>query len=115
MKRRSNIIDEIGNKYGKLLITERANNRVNNSAAFWTYLCDCGNTGEVEGTYLRRGKRNSCGCAVVKNEIGNKYGNLIVTERIPNKLRPKKVFCYAFLNMEFTIVVAQETGMIFYQ
>ena len=39
-------IDLTGNRYGRLVIVERAENRITNSGqtkAMWKCLCDCGN------------------------------------------------------------------------
>lgn len=78
--------DEIGNRYGRLLVTERLENV--GSAAVWKCLCDCGNTKQILGITLRQGRR-SCGCDVkdrlkklsnnrLMDLIGNSYGKLVV-------------------------------------
>lgn len=55
------VINEIGNKYGRLTVIERA---PNDSAgrAHWICKCECGNTTIVRGTTLRSGATQSCGC-----------------------------------------------------
>ena len=53
-------IDEIGNKYGKLIVESREGTR--GSKATWNCKCDCGQTRVVSGDLLRRGKTKSCGC-----------------------------------------------------
>ena len=54
------VINEIGNKHGKLLVIDRADN-INNRAA-WICKCDCGNYITVIGKELRNGHTKSCGC-----------------------------------------------------
>ena len=58
--------DEVGNKYGRLLVIRRATEeeypRKAGKPAIWLCKCDCGNTTFAAGTELRNGKRTSCGC-----------------------------------------------------
>ena len=54
-------IDEIGNRYGRLLVLERAPN-CKHRFAQWLCRCDCDNLTTVRGTNLRNGKTISCGC-----------------------------------------------------
>lgn len=84
------VINEIGNKYGRLTVIERA---PNDSAgrAHWICKCECGNTTIVRGTTLRSGATQSCGClqkeAASKNGnnlIGQKFGRLLVIEQDKN-------------------------------
>lgn len=54
------VIDEIGNRYGKLVVVERATDI--GTLAAWVCKCDCGGTRTVRGAELRRGRAESCGC-----------------------------------------------------
>lgn len=79
----SGLINEIGNRYGKLIVLEDAGNI--KGVHKWKCKCDCGNFVVVAGVKLRSGHTKSCGClkneigsTLSKNEIGNKYGNLTV-------------------------------------
>ena len=56
-----NGIDETGKRYGKLLVLKRSD-RTDGSHIFWHCQCDCGNTCDVNGTYLRQGISTNCGC-----------------------------------------------------
>lgn len=51
--------DEIGNRYGSLLVVSRAENH--GTRAAWACKCDCGNTTIVAGKTLRSGLTRSCG------------------------------------------------------
>ncbi len=68
--RQANIINEAGNKYGKLTVVEIDTKppRVDRHGIYWVCECDCGNTVSVFGDYLRNGSTSSCGCIVSKNE-----------------------------------------------
>lgn len=80
------IVDETGNRYGRLLVTgpaPRADNRP--GAARWFCQCDCGKVINTRGCALRMGKAKSCGCinremltAKYKDETGKRYGRLVV-------------------------------------
>lgn len=75
--------NEIGNKYGRLMVLERAPRPEGRpKGAYWLCQCECGNQKIIRGADLRAGSINSCGCLwgkhSIKNEIGNKYGRLTV-------------------------------------
>ena len=54
------LINEVGNKYERLTVIARAENK--GTRANWLCLCDCGNEIEVDGKKLRTGHTKSCGC-----------------------------------------------------
>lgn len=60
-------INEIGNKYGKLTVLERAGSN-KRGRALWLCECECGNKKVFEGSQLRYGKITSCGCENSKGE-----------------------------------------------
>ena len=70
--------DITGDRYGRLLVLSRAENKGNLVA--WNCLCDCGNTVIVRAGGLRTGNTKSCGCFVtdsrrerlLANPIGGK-------------------------------------------
>ena len=82
-------IDETGNKYGRLTVLKKAEQRTSSGSVKWICQCECGNLVEVAGDVLRRGLTVSCGCfqkqKVVKDEIGHKYGKLTVLQRAANR------------------------------
>jgi len=55
------LIDETGNRYGRLVIIERAPNG-KHGAARWLCQCDCGGQTVAAGNSLRSGHTKSCGC-----------------------------------------------------
>lgn len=62
------LIDLTGQRFGKLLVVERAENK--GIQPVWKCICDCGTVSYVMGTNLRRenGTR-SCGCINSKGEL----------------------------------------------
>lgn len=64
----ANSINEIGNKYGKLIVLSKAETPNNKYGCYWRCQCDCGNVAIVKGDYLRNGDTKSCGCLNSKNE-----------------------------------------------
>ncbi len=76
----STFIDETGNRYGKLVVIKQVDNSKCNRIQ-WLCQCDCGNAKIVEGTKLRGGFRNNCGCLRAKNIIGQRFGRLIAISR----------------------------------
>lgn len=77
-------INQIGNRYGKLIVIEQAKERYHGHVS-WVCKCDCGKEIIAPGTFLRNGKIKSCGCYHLKNEIGNKYGRLLVIAKTQKK------------------------------
>ena len=64
----SSLISLIGNRYGKLTVTERAeNNRFGHVC--YKCKCDCGGEVIVDSTHLRNGNTNFCGCIKSKGEM----------------------------------------------
>ena len=54
------LINEIGNKYGKLTVIDKI--RPDNKTTYWKCQCECGNIIYVVGSSLRNGHTTSCGC-----------------------------------------------------
>lgn len=57
----SRLIDLTGQRFGKLLVVERAENTLQGQAR-WRCKCDCGNESIVRGADLRLGNTITCGC-----------------------------------------------------
>lgn len=68
MKQKQNFI---GQRFGKLLITDFVDMR--NRHSRWAAICDCGNTSVAWGSSLKSGHTNSCGCLRV--DVGVINGN----------------------------------------
>lgn len=91
--------DLTGKHFGKLTVLYRVRNTGATRGAKWKCLCSCGNTVEVLAANLKRNHTLSCGCLQKEktsesrfiNEIGNKYGRLIVIERGEDYISPSKV------------------------
>ena len=76
--------DLIGNRYGKLLVIERAENNKRGNTQ-WLCKCDCGKTKVALGYDLTHGRTVSCGCNNIgkpsKKRVditGKRYGKLVV-------------------------------------
>lgn len=63
-------IDEVGNRYGKLTVTER-HGLDNQGVITWLCLCDCGNEVIARGRDLRYGNIVSCKCERIKRAHAN--------------------------------------------
>lgn len=97
------IKNEIGNRYGRLVVIERAY-KEGETRAFWKCRCECGNEVIVSGKQLRSGNTTSCGCYRAellreKNlkdsgvQIGNTYGYLTVIQKGELKNRHQHWIC----------------------
>jgi hypothetical protein len=62
--------DESGNRYGKLVVQNRAESAPSGQAQ-WSCKCDCGNVVVVRGGCLRSGHTKSCGCSKTDRALPN--------------------------------------------
>ncbi len=88
-KKNENETREIGNRYGKLVVTEFSE-RTSYGKIIWKCLCDCGNEVFVQTGHLHSGAQTSCGKCYKKpynfiDETGNKYGKLTVLRHVGSK------------------------------
>lgn len=75
-------INEIGNRYGRLIVLEKSDNYISpngNQAVMWKCLCDCGNVTIVHGNSLRRGLTISCGC-FQKEQAANRSNDTYINK-----------------------------------
>ena len=69
----ANLVDEIGNRYSRLLVIDQAENN-KQGCARWLCICDCGKQHIIVGYSLRRGDTKSCGC--LQKEVVKKVRSL---------------------------------------
>ena len=86
------LIDLTGQRFGRLTVIERAENK--GKFPMWLCRCDCGNTKEISGSSLRKGLTLSCGCynREIKSDkvidlTGQRFGRLVVVEQAGKKNR----------------------------
>ncbi len=70
-------IDITGQRFGRL-VAVGVHSHKRGAGVQWLCDCDCGNHIVVETEKLRSGNTTSCGCRRVKEEIGNRYGRVVV-------------------------------------
>lgn len=56
------LIDITGQRFGRLLVIQKAEPRKGYNGAMWKCVCDCGKTTIVNGQNLKSGNTTSCGC-----------------------------------------------------
>ena len=77
------MIDLTGKRFGKLLAIHP--NGKQWTKVVWHCQCDCGNTIDLSGDYLRSGTRSDCGCVNPRQhriKPGDRFGKLTVIEHI---------------------------------
>jgi very-short-patch-repair endonuclease len=93
-------LDLTNKKFGRLtaIKPEGVDNRGN---VLWLCQCDCGNYSKVVATELSGGRTQSCGCVRLekakiskhrKDYSGQKFGYLVVIEKLNEKSRPGEYF-----------------------
>lgn len=74
------LIDLTGQRFGKLTVREKLP-PLSDGRTRWLCDCDCGNSCVVNSYALRKKNQQSCGCAKIKDIIGQRFGHLIVLKR----------------------------------
>jgi len=69
----------LGQRFGRLIVTERAGSSVENKA-MWKCICDCGGSIITTGKTLRRGEAKSCGCLKRESKPALRHGHSIGKE-----------------------------------
>lgn len=96
----SKLIDLTGQRFGRLIVLERAGSL--NGQATWKCQCDCGAFVIVRGSQLRAGRSKSCGCLIkdkasethFQNLQGKRFGKLTaLSSMIKNKITYWKCKC----------------------
>jgi len=70
------LIDETGNRYGRLTVIRRVGVGKGGNAT-WLCQCDCGGETIVNGGYLRDGRTRSCGCLLHETRVANGHNRMI--------------------------------------
>ena len=83
--------DLTGQRYGKLLVVERAPTASARAAA-WSCRCRCGQVKVVLAQELKSGHTRSCGCGRAADLKGRAFGRLTVLERAPQGERGRGVW-----------------------
>lgn len=81
-----------GQKYNRLTVLEKTDERDSCGRVVWLCRCDCGMLTKVDSSSLRLGTTKSCGClkkekigqSQFKDLTGQKFGKLLVLERVDN-------------------------------
>jgi len=64
------LIDLTGQRFGRWLVVEKADQPDKDGQSIWKCLCDCGAVGLIRGNPLRKGKSQSCGCLAAEMARG---------------------------------------------
>lgn len=72
MTKKNDILNLTNQKFGKLTVIKKSEQKGNNGKAKWDCVCDCGNLYTTLGDLLRSGKTKSCGCLKFNFQPPNK-------------------------------------------
>ena len=86
-------IDLTGQRFGRLVVIERAKNRDLSNKIMWHCVCDCGNFVDVITGSLKNGNCKSCGCLRImppfEDLTGKTFGRLTVKTKGESYVSPK--------------------------
>ena len=110
--RKSQMIDETGNKYGRLTVIQRDFSKPNSKKnAYWLCKCDCGNIVSVLGVKLRLGQI-SCGCIKSKGQF--KINKILSENNINYKTQISFDDCQYISNLLFDFGVYNNDNQLQY-
>lgn len=95
----SKLIDLKGQRFGRLLVIERAESKNKNSS--WLCRCDCGNYSTVSAPNLKSGRTCSCGCGLVESTIDRNTKHGGCKTKLYNVWSAMKARCYNKNNKQF--------------
>lgn len=78
------VSDITGQVFGKLTAMNPTDKRSGRNVV-WHCKCECGNEIDVSVTHLKGGSRVSCGCERSVVKVGDRYGRLVVKQKMPEK------------------------------
>ena len=96
------LIDETGNRHGKLTVIKRSKKVGNYGAVYWDCICDCGKTTSVMGYPLRTGKTKTCGHC--RSDREKQINKLFLYYRAGAK---KRDLGWRLTRKEFTLLIEQ--------
>jgi len=108
--RKYDIINEVGNIYGRWIVLEYAG-KYKDGCIGWLCHCTCGVEKIVNGKSLRAGESKSCGCAVREvtakrtfiDLTGQVFGRLTVLQRVLNKKKATAYLCRCICGKEVEV------------
>ena len=90
----SKLIDLTGQRFGRLVVLKKDDNRLTKCGSYWICQCDCGKIKSIRSSSLRNGDIQSCGCyrtekiiatkkerGLIDDLVGQRFGMLTVLER----------------------------------
>lgn len=83
------LIDETGNKHGRLTVLERAEKSPSGKLR-WKCRCSCGKITTVQGNHLRNGMTRSCGCLQHELLLDRVNGHTLVNNHLRSYQRHAK-------------------------
>lgn len=86
-------IDLTGQRFGKLTVIEKTDERTNSGSVIYKCKCDCGNIVNISSSGLRNKNTISCGCAMGKDLTGKTFGRLTVLKKSENKGNRRMWLC----------------------
>ena len=100
-------IDLKGKKFGKLTVIGRSDRKNNKVGLYWDCKCECGEIKAIRSDVLRKTNIQSCGCTLDHVKIGDKVGNLTVSEKLGRIKEGRSIFwrceCSCGGNKDITI------------
>lgn len=91
-----NAVDLIGQRFGKLTVVQRTDQRTSHGRVLWSCKCDCGHEALVSTICLQTGSTKSCGCM-------NSYGEWLVEEVLKDLgIQYKKQYTFDDLYIQAT-------------
>lgn len=97
-------VEMIGKRFGRLVVVDQAEDYVSPKGVrlrMWVCKCDCGNTICANGSDLRRGHTNSCGCYHIDMARESNITHGMTNTRLQGIWTNMKSRCYCTTNPRY--------------
>jgi len=96
-------LDLKGKRFNRLLVLEEVEERTYKGGVCWLCLCDCGNEVVVYGDYLKRSRKQSCGCYQSDSSIERFTTHGKTNTGVYNAWKQMKKRCYNINESNYSI------------
>lgn len=86
------LIDITGQKFGRYTVLGQAESK--HGKTYWLCRCECGNERTVQGTHLKMGRAQSCGCLAREQRAQKAQKKPKKAEKPAKKQAPRVKKCY---------------------
>lgn len=103
----------VGKRFGKLVVKEAVEHKIEPNYTTWLAECDCGGTRITTQGVLQMGNANSCGCLRRRDITGETFGKLTVLKRNEELTQDKGATYWEYLCECGTVITVKLSAIVY--